>query len=1156
MASLRPFGPESVRPLTLGSISKRRFRPTVESVESRLLLSGDLYTVNALTDTGTGAGFTGDLRYAITQANADPGSTINITATGTDNLGSALPSLTANVTITDSDPGSFIVSGGGTGSGYLATRVNGGVTATISGLVFTNFDDTSTVSGIIGDSGSLTLNDTTLENSHAYQAGAIGVGFNDSLTANQCSFLNNSGGSGAAIQNFGNVTLNGGEVAGNTDTPLYNYGTMDLNGVEVVGNSSSSDGGAIYSEPFIFGTSDLIVTNSTIAGNSASDHGGGIYTATNTTLTNDTIANNASASGETGAGIYVNGGSGQVTLNNTIVAQNTAGSDESDIDGGSALNSSSSYNLIGDMSVGGISNGTQGNLIGTSGTPINAGLATLAANGGSNDTIALNAGSPAIGAGLVANAVDPTTSDALLYDQRGVGYARVVNGSVDIGAYQTQTRVAATTLSVSEASGTYGGTTTLQATLASGGSGVSGEIVDFELGAVDLGTTITNASGIATLSNVSLAGLNVGTYAGDVTASFAGDSSYTASSGASDLTISPAPLTITADSQTKVYGAALPTLTASYTGFVDGDTSASLVVPPTLTTTATAASHVSGSPYAITASGAFDPNYTISYVAGSLSVTSAPLTITANDQTKVYGASLPTLTVSFTGFVNGDTSASLSTFPTITTTATAASHVAGSPYAITASGVVDPDYSISYVAGSMTVTTAPLTITANNQFKVYGAALPTLTASYTGLVNGDTSASLWVLPTITTTATAASHVAGSPYAITASGVVDPDYSISYVAGSMTVTTAPLTITANNQFKVYGAALPTLTASYTGLVNGDTSASLWVLPTITTTATAASHVAGSPYAITASGVVDPDYSISYVAGSMTVTTAPLTITANNQFKVYGAALPTLTASYTGLVNGDTSASLWVLPTITTTATAASHVAGSPYAITASGVVDPDYSISYVAGSMTVTTAPLTISADNQFKVYGAALPTLTASYTGLVNGDTSASLSVLPTITTTATAASHVADSPFAIFASGAFDPDYTISYLTGTLSVTTAPLTITANNQTKVYGAALPTLTASFTGFVNGDTSASLSTFPTLSTTATHSSHVLGSPYVITASGAVDPDYTVSYVAGTLSVTTTPLTITANNQTKVYGALSQHTPPPTQGLSTETQQPA
>ena len=137
-----------------------------------------------------------------------------------------------------------------------------------------------------------------------------------------------------------------------------------------------------------------------------------------------------------------------------------------------------------------------------------------------------------------------------------------------------------------------------------------------------------------------------------------------------------------------------------------------------------------------------------------------------------------------------------------------------------------------------------------------------------------------------------------------------------------------------------------------------------------------------------------------------------------------------------------------------------------------------------------------------------MPTLTASYTGFVNGDTSASLTTQPTLTTTATASSHVAGNPYTITASGAVDSDYTITYVAGTLTVTTAALTITANNQTKVYGAALPTLTASYTGFVNGDTSASLTTQPTLTTTATASSHVAGNPYTITASGAVDSDYT------------------------------------------------
>ena len=270
------------------------------------------------------------------------------------------------------------------------------------------------------------------------------------------------------------------------------------------------------------------------------------------------------------------------------------------------------------------------------------------------------------------------------------------------------------------------------------------------------------------------------------------DANYNQSATAyGTLPVLSATLTITADSKTKVYGAALPTLTASYAGFVNGDTSASLTTPPTLTTTATAASHVAGNPYAITASGAAIPNYAITYVAGSLTVTTAPLTITANNQTKVYGAALPPLTASYAGFVNGDTSASLTTPPTLTTTATAASHVAGSPYPITASGAADPDYAITYVAGTLTVTTAPLTITANNQTNVYGAALPTLTASYAGFVNGDTPASLATQVTLTTTATAASHVVGSPYPITASGAADSDYAITYVAGTLTVTKAIL-----------------------------------------------------------------------------------------------------------------------------------------------------------------------------------------------------------------------------------------------------------------------------------------------------------------------------------------------------------------------------
>src|SRR5262249_54589327 len=262
---------------------------------------------------------------------------------------------------------------------------------------------------------------------------------------------------------------------------------------------------------------------------------------------------------------------------------------------------------------------------------------------------------------------------------------------------------------------------------------------------------------------------------------------------------------ISAADKTRAYGAANPALTVTYSGFVNGDTAASLTTPPTVTTSATAASPVGT--YAITASGAASSNYTISYVAGTLALTPAAPPITATDEPRAYGAPNPPLTVGYSGFVNGDTAASLTTAPTVTTTATAASGVG--TYPITVSGAVSANYSITYANGTLTITPATLTITANNQTRAYGASNPTLTVSYSGFVTGDTAGSLTTAPSVSTTATATSP-AGT-YPITPSGAVSANYVIAYVNGTLTVTPAVLTITANNQTRAYGVANPALTA---------------------------------------------------------------------------------------------------------------------------------------------------------------------------------------------------------------------------------------------------------------------------------------------------------------------------------------------------------
>jgi filamentous hemagglutinin family protein len=175
-------------------------------------------------------------------------------------------------------------------------------------------------------------------------------------------------------------------------------------------------------------------------------------------------------------------------------------------------------------------------------------------------------------------------------------------------------------------------------------------------------------------------------------------------------TITPVPLTVTAQNVSKVYGQA-PALTAfSTTGLVNGETVGSVSLA---SAGQPVTASVAGSPYAITASdaagGTFAAgNYTIAYVNGALTITPAALTVTAQNVNKTYGQA-PTLSAfSTTGLVNGETVGSVS-LASAGQPATAS--VAGSPYAITASDAAGGtfaagNYSIAYVSGVLTVVAA------------------------------------------------------------------------------------------------------------------------------------------------------------------------------------------------------------------------------------------------------------------------------------------------------------------------------------------------------------------------------------------------------------------------------------------------------------------
>jgi hypothetical protein len=144
-------------------------------------------------------------------------------------------------------------------------------------------------------------------------------------------------------------------------------------------------------------------------------------------------------------------------------------------------------------------------------------------------------------------------------------------------------------------------------------------------------------------------------------------------------------------------------VTASYSGFVNGDSASSLSTAPTCSTTATTGA--GSRSYATSCSGAVGTNYTIAYVAGKVTVTPATLTVTANPVSRLYGAANPPLTTTLAGFVNGDSAVSSTTgSPACTTPATAASSVGTYAITCTAGTLSAANYQFTLAPGQLTVT--------------------------------------------------------------------------------------------------------------------------------------------------------------------------------------------------------------------------------------------------------------------------------------------------------------------------------------------------------------------------------------------------------------------------------------------------------------------
>ena len=462
-------------------------------------------------------------------------------------------------------------------------------------------------------------------------------------------------------------------------------------------------------------------------------------------------------------------------------------------------------------------------------------------------------------------------------------------------------------------------------------------------------------------------------------------------------------------------------------------------------------------------------NYSLGTLAVSLSgtVNPRPITVTADpNQTRIYGDANPTLTytVGGQGLVTGESLAGALATSAAQTTSVGV-------YPITQGTVTNannPNYAITYFGDNLSVTQRPLNGNASitGIDKTYDGSTaspgggPVGLTALNNVVNGDAV-------TYSFTSGTYDGANAGPHNVAPSGVAldNSNYSLGTLNVSIagTISPRPITVTADpNQTRIYGDANPALT--YTvggqGLVTGESLAGA-----LATTATQTSSV--GPYPITQGTVTNtnnPNYAITYFGDNLWVTQRPLngnaSITGVDKTYDGNTASPGGSTGLTALnnvVNGDIVTYSFTSGTYDG-ANAGAHTVSSPVNV---GISNSNYSLGTLTVGISGTINPRPLNGTSVItgidKTYdataaaGAGQVVLGGGNNNIINGDA---------VTITVTGGTY--DSPNAgartiasntIVGLAQNNANYSLGTIvvSGTGTISPAPLVITAVSNTKIY---------------------------------------------------------------------------------------------------------
>ena len=473
-----------------------------------------------------------------------------------------------------------------------------------------------------------------------------------------------------------------------------------------------------------------------------------------------------------------------------------------------------------------------------------------------------------------------------------------------------------------------------------------------------LPVTFSIASGPATVAGnvVTLTG------AGSVTvrASQAGNTNYNAAPPVDQtFNIAPALLTVTANDTNRAYGAPNPAFTASYSGFVYGETPGVLSGAPAFATTAGSNSPLGVYPLTISAGTLASANYTFAFVDGQLTVGPAPLTPVITADHKAYdGTTDATLAsrsllgvvfdedVTLTGGTASFDNKNVGNGKTVTATGLSLAGADVANYTLVATtATTTADITPLAVSGSVTVTN-----------KVYdGTTNATIVSrSLSGSLGGDT------VTLENGTASFDDKLVGTNKNVTITGLTlggsdGGNYALvpATLTATADITARPLNLTVTGGGKTYDGTTNTSVTLGDDRVAGDdlslAYAAAWFADPLAG--------AGKPVTVTGLSLTGADaanYLFALTETNLTadIAPAPLTVTANDATRAVGEANPVFTVTYSGFVNGENPGVLSGAPVLSTTAGTNSPAGSYPITVTVGTLAAANYTFNFVNGTLTV------------------------------------------------------------------------------------------------------------------------------------------------------------------------------------------------------------